>query len=153
MLGGENGVSPGPDLLLRPNVAAMTLGHPFFTVDVPFSCLFLYRRAGIQIPSSAPSIPSFSDLGRAEAVLGIKQSGIPIRKIAAQIGFSESLLRHLLKALRAPACDQVLAREGKISTNQLVRCAKAVLQPTKHYQTLIIDRNRETREAADLIGD
>ena len=42
-------------------------------------------------------------------------------KVAAQLQFSESLLRHLLLALQAPACDRDLARQGKISTNELAR--------------------------------
>ena len=54
-----------------------------------------------------------SDLDRARAVLTIHQSGISIRKIAAQLQLSESLLRHLLLALRAPACDRDLARQGQ----------------------------------------
>jgi AraC-like DNA-binding protein len=93
----------------------------------------------------------FSDLDRASAILTIHQSGIPIRKIAAQLHLSESLLRHLLQALQAPACDQDLARQGKISTNELVRRANAGLQPTKHHETFTIDRDREIRIAADMI--
>jgi AraC-like DNA-binding protein len=95
----------------------------------------------------------FSDLDRATAVLGIKQTGISIRSIAAQLHLSEPLLRHLLQALQAPACDQDLAREGKISTNELVRRAKAFLRPAKHDETLTIDRDREIRIAADMICD
>ena len=95
----------------------------------------------------------FSDLDRASAVQSIKQSGISTRKIAAQLHLSEPLLRHLLKALQAPACDQVLARQGKISTNELIRRAKAGLRPAKHHETLTIDRDRETRIAAGLISD
>ena len=56
----------------------------------------------------------FSDLDRARAVLAINQTGISIRRIAAQLQISESLLRHLLQALQAPASDQDLARQGKI---------------------------------------
>ena len=93
----------------------------------------------------------FSDLERAGAVLAISQTGISIRKIAAQLQLSESLLRHLLRALQAPAGDQDLARQGTISTNELVRRAKDRLQPTNHHETLTIDRDREIRIAADLI--
>ena len=52
----------------------------------------------------------FSDLDRAAAVLRLNQSGISIRKIASQLHLSESLLRHLLQALKAPACDRDLAQ-------------------------------------------
>ena len=50
-----------------------------------------------------------SDLERARAVQAIiSRSGLSIRKIAAQLRLSESLLRHLLQALRAPDCDRLL---------------------------------------------
>ncbi len=94
----------------------------------------------------------FSDLERAGAVLAIHRSGISTRKIAAQLQLSESLLRHLLQALRAPACDQALARRGEISTNELARRAKAAMRPAKHHEKITIDRDRETRLAADLIS-
>jgi hypothetical protein len=95
----------------------------------------------------------FSDLDRAGAVLAIKKTGISIRSIATQLHLSESLLRHLLQALQASASDQDLARQGKISTNELVRRGKAGMRPAKHHRTLAIDRDRETHEAADLIWD
>jgi hypothetical protein len=96
----------------------------------------------------------FSDLDRARAVLAIKQTGISTRQVAAQLRLSESLLRHLLLALRAPVCDQDLARQGKISTNELVRRVEAGLrQPVKGRETPAIDRDREVRIAADLISD
>jgi hypothetical protein len=96
---------------------------------------------------------AFSDLERATAVLGIKQSGISIRSIAAQLHFSEALLRHLLKALLASPSDQALARQGIVSTNELVRRAKAGVRPNKNHEMLTIDREREIRVAADLICD
>jgi hypothetical protein len=95
----------------------------------------------------------FSDLDRAFAIRAIKQTGISVRKIAAQLHLSESLLRHLLQALLAPTCDQDLARRGKISTNELVRRAKAALRPAKHHEMLAIDRDRDIRLASDLICD
>jgi transposase-like protein len=95
----------------------------------------------------------FSDLDRASAILAIHQSGISIRKIAAQLQLSESLLRHLVQALQAPSSDRDLARQGKISTNELIRRAKVGLLPAKHHKTLTIDRDREIHIAADLICD
>ena len=96
----------------------------------------------------------FSDLDRAGAVLAINQSGISIRKVAAQLHLSESLLRHLLQALQAPDCDQELARQGKISTNELARRATAGLRRSvKHRETSALDHDRELRIAADLICD
>jgi hypothetical protein len=109
---------------------------------------------------SSPSIAQlqsdwfgFSDLDRAIAVRALKQTGLSARSIAAQLHFSEALLRHLLQALLAPAGDQDLAREGKISTNELVRRAKAGMRPNKNHEMLTIDREREIRVAADLIDD
>src|ERR1035437_10183374 len=65
------------------------------------------------------------DLDRARAVHAIKQSGVSTRQIALQLHVSESLLRHLLQALQAPIEDRYLAHQGKISTNELVRRARA----------------------------
>jgi hypothetical protein len=95
----------------------------------------------------------FSDLDRATAIRAIHQTGVSIRSIAAQLHFSEALLRHLLQTLLASASDQALARKGKISTNELARRAKAGLRPTKHHQSLTIDRDREIRIAADHTCD
>jgi hypothetical protein len=96
---------------------------------------------------------SFSDLDRARAVLAINKTGISTRKVAAHLHLSEPLLRHLLHALQAPASDQDLARQGKISTSELVRRAKAGLRSTQPHETLTIDRDREIRVAADLLCD
>ncbi len=95
----------------------------------------------------------FSDLDRASAVLRLKQSGISIRGVAAQLQFSESLLRHLLQALKALASDRDLAQMGKISTNELVRRAKAIsLSPSPQPREMDpLERVRQTRIAADLI--
>ena len=97
----------------------------------------------------------FSDLDRASAVLAINQTGTSTRKVAAQLQLSESLLRHLLLTLKAPACDRDLARQGKISTNELVRRAKAASlhRSPDHSEALELDRVREARTATDLICD
>jgi transposase-like protein len=96
----------------------------------------------------------FSDLDRASAVLTITQSGISIRKVAAQLHLSESLLRHLLQALQAQASDRVLAQKGKISTNELVRRARAAsLFRSPDNKALELERVRETSEAANTICD
>ena len=64
-----------------------------------------------------------SDLDRALAIAKIKKSGLSNRTIARSIGRSESLMRHLLLILHAPASDRMAARQGKQSTNELVRRA------------------------------
>jgi hypothetical protein len=73
------------------------------------------------------------DLDRAAAVRNIIQLGVPRRRLAREMGFSEGLLRHLLKALKASPADQELARRNVISTNQLVRRAEGrpLVRPVK----------------------
>lgn len=94
----------------------------------------------------------FSDLDRASAILAINQTGISIRKFANQLHLSESLLRHLLQALQASAGDLDLARQGKISTNELVRRAKSTsLRRAEGRPAAALARAQEIPEAADLI--
>jgi hypothetical protein len=84
------------------------------------------------------------DLDRAQAVSAIKQSGISTRKIAEFLGFGESLLRRLLLALQAPPEDRYLARQGKLSTNELVRRSKAtgIRRTAKQRESLQLDRTQ-----------
>ena len=86
------------------------------------------------------------DLDRAKMVNIIKKSGVSIRAIAEFLGFSQSLLRHLLQALQAPPEDRLLARKGKISTNELVRRYKAaeILRTAKRQEALQSQRIRKT---------
>jgi hypothetical protein len=60
-------------------------------------------------------------MDRALAVREIIQLGVSRRRLAPEIGFSEGLLRHLLKALEARPTDIELAGKNAISTNELVR--------------------------------
>ena len=64
------------------------------------------------------------DIDRALAVREIIQLGVSRRGLAREIGFSEGLLRHLLKALEAMPSDIELARQNAISTTELIRRAK-----------------------------
>ena len=68
---------------------------------------------------------------------------------------SDRQLHNLVQALKAKACDLDLARQGKISTNELVRRAKAISLPPspQHNEVDPIERVRATRIAADLICD
>ena len=93
------------------------------------------------------------DLDRAKAVKTIHRSGMSIRNIATQLNCSDALLRHLLIALDAPIEDRVLAREGKISTNELVRRAKAagLRHEAQHHEEVALDRERAARQAAKKI--
>lgn len=94
-----------------------------------------------------------SDLDRAQAVAAIRRSGTSIRQIALGLKFSESLLRHLLLARQAPPEDQALARQGRISTNELVRRSKAanIRRAERHRQAIALQRNESARKGADLI--
>jgi hypothetical protein len=64
------------------------------------------------------------DVDRALAVREIVQLGVSRRRLAREMGLSEGLFRHLLKALEAEPSDIQLARQNAISTNELVRRAK-----------------------------
>ena len=63
------------------------------------------------------------DIDRALAIREIVHLGVSRRRLALEIGFSEGLLRHLLKALDAMPSDIELAGQNVISTNELVRRA------------------------------
>jgi hypothetical protein len=94
------------------------------------------------------------DLDRARSIDAIKRSGTSVRQIAKQIGRSDPLLRHLLTALEAPMVDRALARQGKISTNELVRRAKAAAarRSTMRDQDLAHERQREVLRGSKLIS-
>ena len=80
------------------------------------------------------------DLDRARAVRAIHKPGTSLRQLAKALKRSPTLLRHLLEALGAPPEDQLLARQGKLTTNEPVRRSKAAG----------IDRKTRQREALEL---
>lgn len=92
-------------------------------------------------------------LDRAEAVARIRRSGISIRQIARQVGRSEATLRRLLVTLNAPAADLLLARQDKLSINELVRRAKAeaARRDAERQQDLETRRAESAKETAILI--
>jgi len=96
-----------------------------------------------------------SDLDRAKAVRDLKQSGLSTRAVALEIAASEASLRRLLEALQAPIIDQVLAREGKISTNELIRRAKTakVILTEKQREALNLKRERQSLKGSKTICD
>jgi hypothetical protein len=79
--------------------------------------------------------------------------GLSNRFIAAQIGCPESLLRRLLKALNAPAADIAAARQGKISTNELIRRAEdaARRKQKKQLENREAERQQKVIEATKAI--
>jgi len=95
------------------------------------------------------------DLDRAKAVANLRRSGISIRSIARQLGCSESLLRHLLLALWAPAVDLAAARNGTLSTNEVVRRTKAegTRRQQKQSKNRELNRKRKVTKASKAISD
>lgn len=98
---------------------------------------------------------SLHDLDRAQRVRALHRSGTSLNKLAKAVQCSPSLLRHLLEALEAPKTDQLLARAGKLTTNQLVRCAKAarVSQEAKESESLKLKRTKESIDGCRAICD
>jgi hypothetical protein len=100
-----------------------------------------------QIQQLKQNWKQLSDLDRARAVLEIKTAGVSGRSLAPILSQRESSLRRLLTALEAPPQDLALARDGKISTNELVRRAQAA--KSQRAQQLL---QREAEKGADLIS-
>jgi transposase-like protein len=65
------------------------------------------------------------DLDRARLVQTIHQAGTSLCNLAEALNCSPSLLRHLLIELQAPPEARFLARRRGISTNEVVRRARA----------------------------
>ncbi|SRR6266567_1736721 len=98
---------------------------------------------------------SLPDLDRARAVYDIKHSGVSTRQTALHLNVSESLLRHLLQALQAPIEDRFLAQGRKISTNELVRRAKAagIRRSSMHREALEFERTQASLRGCRAICD
>jgi hypothetical protein len=75
--------------------------------------------------------------------------------LAKQLQCSPSSLRDLLSALHAPAADLAAARQGKISTNELVRRgrAEAERRKKKKLEARELKRKRKAIEASKMIGE
>jgi len=82
------------------------------------------------------------DLDRALAVRAIHRACTSLRALAKELPCSPTLLRHLLKALQAPPEDQLLARQGKITINELVRRAKGARTPLAVKPREDLEHNR-----------
>jgi hypothetical protein len=97
--------------------------------------------------------PNLHDLDRAKAVRDLKQSGVSTRGLAPQLPAGESGLRRLLKALEAPVEDQLLAYDGKITTNELIRRATAskARYAAKQGEALNLKRMEASLKASKII--
>ena len=93
------------------------------------------------------------DLDRAEAVRALHNSGPSIREIGRQLHVSDSGLCRLLVALDAPVEDKLRARNGEITTSELVRRSKASgrARAARNREELKLERGRQALHAADLI--
>jgi lambda repressor-like predicted transcriptional regulator len=105
------------------------------------------------IPELKANWINLHDLDRANAIRSIHDSGISLRQIARQLHKGESSLRRLLIALDAPVEDRLLARQGKLTTNELVRRSKAagLNRAARHREEIALEQARETLRAADTI--
>lgn len=97
--------------------------------------------------------PNLHDLDRAKAIRDLKQSGVSNRKLARQLPVGESGIRRLLKALEAPAGDRLLAQDGKITTNELIRrdAAAKAGDATKQGEALKLKRTEAAFKASKII--
>jgi len=110
------------------------------------------------IPSSTPANlqsewHTLNDLDRGRAVLAIHLAGISLREVAREVKSADSLLRHLLQAIKAPAEDQRLARLGELSINELVRRAKTagVLSEAKQNEARQLKGTRDAVKGSKII--
>jgi hypothetical protein len=96
------------------------------------------------------------DIERALDVREIIQLGVSRRRLAQEIGFSEGLLRHLLKTLEATPSDIELAGKNAISTNELVRRTKPgyipSTKPTQAVGATPVPDHVDLRPAYDARG-
>jgi hypothetical protein len=89
---------------------------------------------------------------RARAVHEIHKAGVSLRSLAKALNCSESSLRHLNLAAQAPAHDQALARQGKISTRELARRAKeATAQQLANEREIVQGQQTEAAQQGSRI--
>jgi hypothetical protein len=98
---------------------------------------------------------TLDDLDRGRAVFATQRNGASIRELAGSLNCSESNLRHLLKDIQAPVEDRSLARQGKISTNELVRrgSAAGIRRTAKHREAIEFERTQASVKASKIICD
>ena len=98
---------------------------------------------------------TLGDLDRARAIRTIHKTGTSLRGLAKALERSPSLLRHLLESLEAPPEDQLLARQGKLTTNELVRRSHAAgsARATKQREALELERTRASQKGCKAICD
>jgi lambda repressor-like predicted transcriptional regulator len=108
-----------------------------------------------RIPTSVEDLRArwneLHDLDRAESVKMINKSGISIRALAKELGSrSDTTLRSLFIAAKAPLPDRMLARQGKISTRQLVKRLKMAAEA---HQENILEETRRLLSQGEITGN
>lgn len=109
----------------------------------------------MNLPNTADTSPAVADLqkkwpaldndaDRAKAIHDLHTAGVSLRTLAKALKCSLTLLRQLNVAAEAPKEDLQLARDGKISTRELVRRSKAA---THRRET---DQEEAQRKAIEL---
>lgn len=113
------------------------------------------NNTGNTISALQSSWKTLHDLDRARAVHRLHKSGMSFNEIAKAIPCSPSLLRHLIAALGAPKADQLLARDGKLTTSQLVRCAKVakIRHGVEKKEAIDLKRTKESIAGCKVICD
>ena len=89
------------------------------------------------------------------ASASIHKAGTSLRALAKGLNCSPTLISDLNVAAQAPLPDLILARQGKISTRELVRRAKAAVARNASQAQHALDRARNERaeEVAKAIRD
>lgn len=85
---------------------------------------------------------------RASAVYKLRQAGCSPRQLASALPCSESYVRHLSEAAKAPLPDRIRARGGKISIRQLAQRGKAIIAKERDQ-----NRGEEVRKGCKAICD
>ncbi|MGA2851231.1 MAG: hypothetical protein ABSE46_19690 [Terracidiphilus sp.] len=96
-----------------------------------------------------------SDLERGRAIQAIHRAGASLRQLAKAVNRSLTLIRHLHQAAQAPAGAQYLARQGNVSTRELVRRAKAagIREDARHREAIEMGRTNAARASSKKICD
>ncbi len=62
----------------------------------------------------------WDDVARAEVIVWLRKRGVSLRKLAAAVGCSEGLIRHLEIVGRLPVYWKAEIRRGAVSTREVV---------------------------------
>jgi hypothetical protein len=94
-----------------------------------------------------------NDVDRGRAIKAIHDLGVSYRALGERLHHSESGLRHLCQAAKAPVSDRLLAREKEISTRELVRRSITAQkkQAAQEKEARDLQRTEEAKKGAKII--